>query len=129
MVVRVLSFAGCPHVEQTVERVWAAIHAEGLAATVERVEVTGEAMARKLGFLGSPSVHVNGRDVEPEARDSKAVGFGCRTYLEAGVGEGKRTGVPSVAAIRSALKEGLEEARRAAHGDAAEAAVDSGAEG
>jgi len=42
----------------------------------------------RWSFLGSPSIRIDGRDVEISARTSRAFGFGCRTYLD----EGERAG-------------------------------------
>ena len=71
----------------------------GIDAALIEVAVSGPQMAREIGFLGSPSVRVKGLDVEPAARDSDQVGFGCRTYVNGGV----REGIPSVELIRAAL--------------------------
>jgi hypothetical protein len=54
-----------------------------------------------MAFLGSPSVRVDGLDIEPGARDATGFGLGCRSYDT----RGGRSGTPSVAAIRRALAE------------------------
>ena len=60
------------------------------------------ARAQELGFLGSPSIRIDGLDVEPEARGLQTFGFGCRTYSDA---EGRQSGLPSISVIRRALTE------------------------
>src|SRR5438094_180146 len=64
------------------------------------VPVTDFGSALAYRFLGSPTVRVNGIDVEPSARGSKQFGVACRTYFD-GV---KWAGVPSFELIRQALE-------------------------
>jgi hypothetical protein len=54
-----------------------------------------------MRFLGSPSIRIDGRDVEPSARLSNQFGMMCRTYTNAG----RRAGVPPTEWIRAALRE------------------------
>lgn len=97
--IEVLYFRGCPNHEPAVNQVREALKAEAIVNAVEEIEVTDAAMAQEIRFIGSPSVRVNGRDVEEAARDAETFGFGCRTYFE----ENRRSGLPSVALIRRAL--------------------------
>lgn len=101
MKIEVLYFQGCPNHHATVEQVRRALSGEEITHVVEEIEVQDDSAAQALGFLGSPSVRVNGLDIEPDARVGQRVGFGCRTYLDAG----HRSGVPSIAMIRKALVE------------------------
>ncbi|CAN5165448.1 hypothetical protein BH20ACT13_BH20ACT13_05910 [soil metagenome] len=66
---------------------------------VEVVEITSQAQARKRGFLGSPTVRVNGLDVEPGTNGSKEVTLGDRVYR----GERGLQGWPDARWIRAAL--------------------------
>jgi len=63
--------------------------------------VSEPAIAQKIGFLGSPSIRVNGLDVEPEARSQRAYGMMCRTYAV----NGRREGLPSREMLRQAMRE------------------------
>ncbi len=47
-----------------------------IVAEVVRVEVLDHASAQRLRFLGSPTVRVNGVDVEPGAADDTNYGLG-----------------------------------------------------
>ena len=51
--------------------------ARGLAIPldIERIEVTTEAQARELGAVGSPTVRVDGLDIDPAARAVDTFGF------------------------------------------------------
>lgn len=102
MQVEVLYFKGCPNHQRVVEQVRQALHSEQIPVPVDEVEVTDAAMAQRIGFLGSPSIRINGLDIEPEARGLQMFGFGCRTYSDA---EGRRSGLPSTSTIRRALIE------------------------
>src|SRR5438094_3797273 len=104
MRVEVLYFEGCPNHAPTVERVRAELVSRGLPKEIEEVEIHDQAEA--LGFVGSPSVRINGLDIEQEARNLKSFGMSCRTYLEGTV----RSGSPSSALIGRALNEQITQA-------------------
>jgi len=101
MKVEVLYFEGCPNHVPTVQRVRTELESVGLPKEVQEVEVRNQEDAEALGFLGSPTVRVNGLDVEPEARNLKGYGMSCRTYVEGRV----LSGLPSNNLIRSAINE------------------------
>lgn len=101
MKIEVLYFDGCPNHKPAVERVQQLLHDEGVSAEVLEVNVSDASIAQQVGFLGSPSVRVNGLDVEPGARAAREYGMMCRTYS---VG-GQREGVPSPEVLRLAIRE------------------------
>jgi len=109
MRVEVLYFEDCPNHAPTVERVRAELVSRGLPKEIEEVEIHNQAEAAALGFLGSPSVRINGLDIEEEARNLKSFGMSCRTYLEGTV----RSGSPSSDLIGRALNE---QTSQASHG-------------
>ena len=80
MKIEILYFEGCPNHEPTVRRVKDVIDELGVDAEVVEIEVGGpeDAVARR--FHGSPSVHVDGVDIEPGARERTDYGYACRTY-------------------------------------------------
>jgi hypothetical protein len=71
----------------------------GVDAVVIRTDVSDPADVDVLRFLGSPSIRVDGRDVEPDAGGGRPYSYSCRTYPT----EGGRTGVPDERWIRAAL--------------------------
>ena len=85
MKIQVLYFTGCPNHMPTVELAWQVIAEIGLDAEIEEVEVTSGDDAAPLRFLGSPTVLVNGVDIEASARTRMDFGFSCRTYDGVGV--------------------------------------------
>jgi hypothetical protein len=66
--IEILYFQGCPNHRPTLERVREVLAQEGTAAPIEHVLVLDPREAERLGFLGSPTVRVDGVDIEPEAR-------------------------------------------------------------
>ncbi len=60
-----------------VERVAAEM---GIPVALEEIDLTSEAQAKKRRFLGSPSVRVDGLDVEPGMGDSTDFTLGDRIY-------------------------------------------------
>jgi len=111
MEVEVLYFEGCPNHTVAVGRVREVLREEGVAASVSEVSVPDQAQATQLRFLGSPSIRVNGVDVEPSARSSHDYALACRTY----VAGNRRAGAPSLEMIRAAVQEACAGVRREAH--------------
>lgn len=85
MRVEVLFFDGCPNHPPTVELVRDVAEALGLDVEIGEVEVRDQAEAETLRFLGSPSIRVDGVDVEPVSRTRTDYAFACRTYRGAGL--------------------------------------------
>ena len=101
MGVTVLFFDGCPSYEALMPRLRTLVLEAGLTEddiALQRVESPGEAEAQR--FLGSPTVRVDGVDVEPGAADREDFGMKCRLYRFAEC----QTPTPPDAWIRSALK-------------------------
>src|SRR5216683_3646240 len=103
MKVQLFYFDGCPNHPPALERLRQILRQEGLPEHVEEINVTSPEQAQALAFLGSPTIKINGMDVEPEARASQAYAMACRTYRNAG----KQEGLPDEEMIRAALREAL----------------------
>lgn len=97
--IEVLVFEGCPNIHATVERARAAVATAGVLAETAIVLVASEEDATRLRFIGSPSVRVDGVDIEPLA-ESRDFGMQCRLYAVDGCIEG----VPPVHWIVAALR-------------------------
>jgi hypothetical protein len=99
----ILYFDGCPNYQPTralVERVATQLRID---PEIELVEVRDPDTAAGLRFLGSPTVRVNGRDVEPGAEERRDFAFSCRIYRsEGGIAEG-----PEESWLRDALSEAV----------------------
>jgi hypothetical protein len=101
--IELLYFDGCPNRRIALERLREVLREENVAAEVVEVNVPDEAAARAAGFLGSPTIRINGLDVEPSARSSRDFGMMCRTYA---VGSSRQVAPPKEL-IRAALREAL----------------------
>ena len=95
MRIDVLFIGGCPNQTATVSLVRDAVRDLGLEATVQEVEVRELSDAGRLRFLGSPTVQVEGRDIEPERWEDREYSLSCRMY--------GASGVPSRELVMSAL--------------------------
>lgn len=100
MKIEILYFAGCPNHAPAVDRVREVLRQEEVIAELVEIEITESDTAREIGFLGSPSVRVNGQDVEPSARAENDFGLTCRIYID----EAQRAGLPSTELIRAAVR-------------------------
>jgi hypothetical protein len=101
MIIEILYFPDCPNYLPAVEHVQKALQEEHAFAEVKHVQVLDAVTAAATRFLGSPTIRINGVDVEPSARLSRAEGMCCRTYR----GDSGPKGTPSVALIRNAICE------------------------
>lgn len=79
MDVRLLYFDGCPHWTGAEERLRTALASIGRDdQAIEHVLVETPEDAERLGFIGSPTVLVDGRD--PFARGDEQPALACRVY-------------------------------------------------
>ena len=86
--VEILYFEGCPNHEPALALVERVATALGVEPEIELVEVPDAESAAHRRFLGSPTVRVDGRDVEPGAEERRDYAFSCRIYRgEDGVAE------------------------------------------
>jgi len=99
MRIRLLTFDECPSGPEAHRVLQEVLDQEGLSVPIERVEIPDIATACREGFLGSPSIQIDGLDIEESRRGDQAC-HGCRLYR----GESVATGVPPRELIRSALR-------------------------
>jgi len=99
MKVEVLYFEGCPNHVPAVEMVHRVLAREEIEAQIVSLDVPDVETATRLRFLGSPSIRVNGVDIEPARQDDSPF-FGCRTYNV----QGKTVGVPPGEWLAEALR-------------------------
>jgi hypothetical protein len=77
--VELLYFDGCPNVEAVRELAQRVAAGAGVTLDLQLVEVTPKDVERRR-FLGSPTVRVDGHDVEPGAEERRTFMFACRIY-------------------------------------------------
>jgi hypothetical protein len=74
-----LYFDGCPHRELAEQRIRTALAAVGRDGwPVTHVVITSARDADRLGFLGSPTIRIDGRD--PFARGDEQPSLSCRMF-------------------------------------------------
>jgi hypothetical protein len=88
-VVEVLTFEGCPHAQPALALVERVVAELGLESTVQRVDVPDLETAETHRFLGSPTIRVNGRDIEPGADERSEFVLSCRVYPTDGAFKGE----------------------------------------
>jgi hypothetical protein len=102
--IEVLTFDGCPNAKAAralVDRVVAGL---GVEAEVASIRVPDVDAAERLRFLGSPTIRVDGRDVEPDAAGRTDYALACRVYATAS----GRSNLPDEEWLRAALSESKE---------------------
>lgn len=100
LLVEVLTFAGCPHAEPALELAQRVVDQSGVRASVRRVDIRDAEAAAAQRFLGSPTIRVNGRDIEPGVGNRGEYRLSCRIYR---TDKGLR-GEPDECWLRDALR-------------------------
>ena len=95
MKIEVLYVPNCPNHALALERLREILSPESFQSYVNEVLVNDVDAAQSLKFPGSPTIRINGHDVEPQ---SQAASFGlmCRLYSNG-------SGVPSQQSLRAAI--------------------------
>jgi hypothetical protein len=78
-----------------VERVRDVVQTKSFDVEIHDVEVRSEAEAQRLRFLGSPTIRIDGVDIEPSAEERTEFSLSCRMY--------GASGVPPAALVAEAL--------------------------
>lgn len=99
MKIELLYIPDCPNREPAAQVVREALIEQGIAPEMIEIEVADPAQAQALAFPGSPTIRVDGQDVEPATPASQQHGLMCRSYLV----QGRREGVPPRDWVRKAI--------------------------
>ena len=92
----------CPSSDRALEVLRGEVEAAGFdPAAGEVSEVAGQAEAERLRFPGSPTIRVNGADVDPSGVEEQTFGLTCRVYRRA---DGRVSPLPDSDRIRAALR-------------------------
>ena len=95
--VEFLYFQSCPGHKQALINLKAALRESGIRADLALINVLSPKQAEKVGFQGSPSIRLNGKDLD--GRD-EGFSYGCRIYQ---IG-GKITPTPTKEFIQERIK-------------------------
>ena len=99
MKIELLYVRDCPNHLPTLEVIRSVLRDENLLQEVRQIEVADAVQAGELSFQGSPTVRVDGKDVEPGLNAFPVYGVSCRTYFL----DGRLHGVPARTWIRDAI--------------------------
>ena len=100
MKIELYYFEDCPSYPKALDNVRQALKFEGLSADIALIPVASDVEAQAKRFIGSPTIRIDGVDVEGPQADEKGYGFGCRIYAD----NGSSAGWPSVEKVRLALR-------------------------
>ena len=93
-----MCFDDCPNWQAVLEEIKGLLAAKGGEGKIELIRVASTQEAEHLQFPGSPTVRINGEDVDHEVPSSSSE-MACRVYEV----DGKLTGRPSMEWIDAAL--------------------------
>ena len=82
-VIEVLYNEDCPFWREVTETIEEVLKESKIKALVKRVKVSSEHEAKRLRFPGSPTVRINGVDIDPMFRELTGA-IGCRVYMYQG---------------------------------------------
>lgn len=88
MKTELLYFDDCPSYKQALENLKRALQLERLPDEVDMIEVADPADAQTKRFIGSPSIRIDGIDVEGPHAETRGYAYGCRVYT----GDGRTVG-------------------------------------
>lgn len=97
--VEVLYFDGCPNHLPALAMVERVARELGIEPKIRLVNVADQEAAQRQRFLGSPTIRIDGRDVDPYTEERTDYGLSCRVFrTEAGI-----AGQPDERSVRDAL--------------------------
>lgn len=99
MKIELLYWAGCPSHPEALELLQTLLAERGLEANVDLREVRTDEEAQTLHFPGSPTIRVNGRDVDAAGAEGRPA-LTCRIYHLA---DGRVSPIPSREQLQEAL--------------------------
>ncbi|MBA3262549.1 MAG: hypothetical protein H0T69_08800 [Thermoleophilaceae bacterium] len=108
MKIELLYFDGCPSHEALLPTLRALLADEGIETEVELRRVESVEAAEGERFLGSPTVRVDGDDIDPDASARTDFGLKCRLYRS----RERTSGVPTERWLLSAIRRARIESHR-----------------
>jgi hypothetical protein len=102
--VELLWWKGCPSWDQALAILREEMSAHGLDPdSIEVREMRTDADANRDEFVGSPTIRVDGRDVQPP--ENEPVGLNCRVYR---LRDGRISPLPDRADLRETLEQAID---------------------
>jgi hypothetical protein len=97
--VELLYWDGCPSYPEARELLADVLAAKGVEAEIRMYHVGTDAEAEALRFPGSPTIRIDGRDVDPDGADATPA-LTCRVYY---LPDGRPSPIPSRDDLEAAL--------------------------
>jgi hypothetical protein len=101
MKVELFHCEGCPSTPEAKAELEDVLRSHGVDAEIELHEVTTQAEAERLDFRGSPTIKIDGRDVDPSGAGTQRAALACRIYH---LPDGRVSPVPSREMLEEALR-------------------------
>lgn len=99
MHIQFLYYEDCPSHDTALDRLHNVMQSEGIEANVEVIKVETVEQAESLRFVGSPTIRIDGDDIDPPPPETP-YRLTCRAYRRP---DGRITPLPSPDLIRHAL--------------------------
>ena len=102
--VEYLWWAECPSHEAGSALLEQALAAEGVVAQIRSIEIVDDDAALRYAFPGSPTIRLNGRDIDPVPEPTGAArpfALTCRAYRRE---DGRIAPLPTLAQLRAAIR-------------------------
>jgi hypothetical protein len=101
--VELLWWEGCPSTDEALAMLREEMAAVGLDPdAIDVREVSTDVEARREEFIGSPTIRVDGRDVQP--LPDEPIGLACRVYR---TGDGRVSPLPDRVEVRQTLSDAM----------------------
>jgi hypothetical protein len=101
--VEIFYFDGCPNHHPALAMVERVSRELGIEPEIRLVNVPDDETARQVRFLGSPTIRVDGQDVDPDTAERDDFGLSCRVFrTDSGI-----VGQPEERWVRDALRGGV----------------------
>ena len=92
---------GCPSHPEARDLLERVLRERGVDAEIDVREVTTDEQAQAVDFHGSPTIRVDGRDIDPAGAASQRIALACRIYH---LPDGRASPVPSREMLEEALR-------------------------
>ncbi|MCH7760300.1 DUF2703 domain-containing protein [candidate division TA06 bacterium] len=100
MKIQIYYFDGCTSYEMALQQLKQVMKEEGIEEEVELIQVSTDEEVKQYRFLGSPTLHINGKDMDKEAFLRRDYQMKCRLYWT----EIGHRAIPSEEMMREALR-------------------------
>lgn len=101
--IEILYFDGCPNVDLARKMVTDVVNQAGAKAQIAMVKIESNDDAEAKQFVGSPSIRVTGKDVDPMDDNNLQYSMRCRVYFTS---DGM-SGLPSRTKVLAAIEQAL----------------------